>query len=66
MDNFDINNVNEFQKYILYLDANNLYGYAMSQYLPVGDYKWNNDHWDKEKILNLKDEHEIGYIFEVD
>ena len=26
--------------YILYLDANNLYGKAMCYKLPVGDYKW--------------------------
>ena len=26
--------------YIQYLDANNLYGWAMSQYLPVGNFKW--------------------------
>ena len=26
-------------KYIMYLDANNLYGWAMSQYLPTGDFK---------------------------
>jgi hypothetical protein len=26
--------------YIMYLDANNLYGWAMSQYLPVGNYQW--------------------------
>ena len=29
-------------KYITYLDANNLYGYAMSQYLPYSDIKWLN------------------------
>ena len=27
-------------KYIMYLDANNLYGWAMSQYLPSGGFKW--------------------------
>ena len=63
LDNYD---KNELQKYILYLDANNLYGYAMSQYLPVGDYKWNTEHWDENKILKLKDDDETGYIFEVD
>ena len=26
--------------YIQYLDANNLYGWAMSRYLPVGNFKW--------------------------
>ena len=62
----DSYNPNELQKYILYLDANNLYGYAMSQYLPVGDYQWNNDDWTVERILNLKDDFKIGYIFEVD
>ena len=63
LDNYD---KNELQKYILYLDANNLYGYAMTQYLPVGDYKWNTEHWDENEILNLKDDDERGYIFEVD
>ena len=27
-------------KYIMYLDANNLYGWVMSQYLPTGNFKW--------------------------
>ena len=29
-------------KYITYLDANNLYGWAMSQYLPYSEFKWLN------------------------
>ena len=27
-------------KYITYLDANNLYGCARSQYLPTGGFRW--------------------------
>ena len=30
-------------KYIMYLDANNLYGWAMSQYLPTGNFRWMTD-----------------------
>ena len=30
-------------KYFMYLDANNLYGWAMSQYLPTGNFKWMTD-----------------------
>ena len=30
-------------KYIMYLDASNLYGWAMSQYLPTGNFKWMSD-----------------------
>ena len=33
-------NPNEVSKYIQYLDANNLYGWAMSQSFPVGGFKW--------------------------
>ena len=27
-------------KHIMYLDANNIYGWAMSQYLPTGGFRW--------------------------
>ena len=52
--------------YIAYLDANNLYGYAMCQYLPTGNFKWNDNKWDTEQILKLKDDSETGYLFDVD
>jgi alkyl hydroperoxide reductase subunit AhpC len=52
--------------YIVYLDANNLYGYGMSTYLPTGNFKWNDEIWNKEKIMNLEDESNTGYLFQVD
>ena len=32
-----------FKKFLLYLDANYLYGWAMSQSLPIGRYRWLTD-----------------------
>ena len=52
--------------YIIYLDANNLYGHSMSQYLPISDFKWNNGQWTKEKIMAIGDEDKTGYKFKVD
>ena len=40
MKNYD---KNEESSYIQYLDANNLYGWAISQKLPVNGFKWVND-----------------------
>ncbi|KFM64150.1 hypothetical protein X975_22120, partial [Stegodyphus mimosarum] len=42
-------------------DANNLYGWAMSQYLPYGEFKWV-----KEYDLNCPDNFEKGHILNVD
>ena len=60
-------------KFIQYLDANNLYGWAMSQSLPVGGFKWMTN-LTKEKVLeilekansSMNDVGKRGYIFEVD
>jgi len=59
----DYNPQNE-SSYLMYLDANNLYGWAMSQPLPYRDFKW----IDPERInLNDYDENsEKGIILEVD
>jgi hypothetical protein len=59
-------NEKEIDEYILYLDANNLYGYAMSEHLPQGNFKWTKKEWTKEEILNLEDKGKKGYLFDVD
>ena len=54
-------------KFIQYLDANNLYGWAMSQYLPIGKFKWIEDlDIDKVNYLLLTKNINRGFIFEVD
>ena len=54
-------------KYIMYLDANNLYGWAMSQYLPTGNFKWMSDREIKQIDLGkYKADGKKGLIFEVD
>ena len=52
--------------FILYLDANALYSWAMTQKLPTHGFKWLElDVTKVEKLLKKKDT-KIGYIFEVD
>ncbi|MDR3549972.1 MAG: hypothetical protein P4L31_01035, partial [Candidatus Babeliales bacterium] len=53
---------------LIYLDANNLYGWAMSQYLPLNDFKMteNFDHFTPAVIQSLSDTDSTGFIFEVD
>ena len=47
----------------MYLDVNNLYGWAMSQPLPIGRFKWlKEDKWDA--IFQNKEG--IGYFIEID
>ena len=51
--------------FILYLDTKILYGYAMCEYLPKWDFKWNTEEWTVRQILNLDDEEQKGYLFVV-
>ena len=54
-------------KYIMYLDANNLYGYAMSQYLPTGNFRWiTHKEIDKVDLAKYKENGKKGLILEVD
>ena len=54
--------------YIQYLDANNLYGWAMSQKLPVNNFKWVEDtsRINVEFIKNYNENSSKGYILESD
>ena len=54
-------------KFITYLDANNLDGWAMSQPLPVGGYRWlSEDEAQQLDVMTVPDDAEVGYILEVD
>ena len=44
-------NNNEESSYIQYLDANNLYGWAMSKKLPVNGFKWTDDNIINEEFI---------------
>ena len=53
--------------HILYLDTNNLYGWAMSQALPTGGFKWVEDCGGlAEAIVSHPANSPEGYILEVD
>ncbi|CAI2201821.1 3400_t:CDS:2, partial [Funneliformis geosporum] len=38
------------KKWLLYLDVNNLYGWAISQYLPTGGFRW----LDLDKLADIR------------
>ena len=59
---FDIANPSTF---LMYWDANNLYGWAMSQFLPCGLLTW-QEGISLKKILKTPDNSPKGYIVEVD
>ena len=59
----------EESSFLQYLDANNLYGWAMVQKLPTGKFKWMMDDLEQftaEKIAELVKKDKRGYILEVD
>ena len=51
-------------RYLQYLDANNLYGWAMSQPLPTGGFRWVDIHPDE--VSELANHREKGYLLEVE
>ena len=62
-------NSNEEPSYIQYLDANNLYGWAMSKKLPTNGFKWIDSEKhviNEEFIKNYNKDDNKDYILEVD
>ena len=55
--------------YLEYLDANNLYGWAVSQKLPVDDFEWVEEddlsNFNDSFIKNYDENSDKGYILEV-
>jgi hypothetical protein len=50
--------------YIMYLDANNVYGWAMSQPLPLGNFGWlSQGEIDNLDVLNIPDDGGEGVHF---
>jgi hypothetical protein len=53
--------------YIMYLDATNLYGHSMSDYLPEKNFAWLSENEIKNlNFFNISDNADVGYILEVD
>ena len=59
---------NKESSYIQYLDENNLYGWTMSQNLPVAGFKWikKTSKIDDYFIKNYNENGDIGFFLEVD
>ena len=53
--------------YLMYWDANNLYGWAMSKKLPEKDFDWmTEEQLERFDVMQVPDDAETGYILEVD
>ena len=58
----------EESSFLGYLDANNLYGWAMSQKFPVRGFKWvrNVSKIDKDFVKNYDENGDVGFFLDVD
>ena len=60
-------NRSKHTSYIQYFDTNNLYGWAVSQPLPIGKFQWlTNDEINSLNIKSIQPDSKKGYILEVD
>ena len=65
MKNYDKNKESSF---LMYVDANNLYGWAMSKKLPVDGFKWVDDlsMFTEDFIKSYDEEGDVGYLLVAD
>ena len=63
--NYDKNIQSSF---LIYDDANNLYGWSMCKKLPLGDFEWIDDLsiFTEDFVKNYDEDSDIGYHLEVD
>ena len=63
-----IYNKNRESSFLIYVDANNLHGFAMCKKLPVDGFKWVDiiSIFTEGFINNCDEESDIGYLFVVD
>ena len=61
-------NIQIISSYLTYLDANNCYGWAMSQKLPVNGFKWVKNLYKFNEIFirNFGESSDKGYFLKVD
>lgn len=58
---------NKDTSYLTYIDANNLYGWAMSNTMPINDFKWLSKEEIKTfNVMTVKKESTVGYFVECD
>ena len=54
--------------YLMYVDANNLYGWTMAKKLPINNFKWCDalEMFTSDFIKNYEEDSDRGYLLEVD
>ena len=64
----EANNKNKESSFLTYVDANNLYGWAMSKKLPVDRFKWvdNLSMFTEDFIKSYDEESDVSYLLVVD
>ena len=61
-------NLNAQSTYLMYVDTNNLYGYAISKKLPINNFKWCDylEMFTSDFMKNYDSESGTGYVLEAD